>query len=585
MGYCAVRKPIRLPVPFSDLLTSLFARWLRIPDLSVRMFRAASRLSGLDRTTLPVELLPLNSIQMSRGLLNFTVLQTLDGWVLPFWVEQQYHPGSPAFIPRSHLGLSMNITHRNWTSAGSPECPFEPIVDPRGLVTFTPDGWSVDAWVHAGGRTVFPSRTTDVRQSLLNGLPLVCTTYDAGDIVLSSVVYTAGQTAVVRYRLTNNGTTSVNTRLGIAVRPFNPEGVALIESIRAEGGMRTLVVNGKPGITSDKEPGRVLMSDRDHGDVARRFEAGENERQDDTIACSFGLCTAVMVHEVPLAGLGEWECVVTYPLMEGTPSSVPSLEEVSEQWRVLLGKGSTCTLPPCTVADLFAASRSALVASLDGTSVRPGPATYHYFWFRDAAYMLLALDRLGFGKLTDSVIAHFPAAQDRSGMFRSQQGEWDSTGQAIWTAWHHALLTHDEALLGQLFGPLQQGVRWIEGKLVHAPDDPCSDGLMPRGLSAEHLGLADVYFWDSLWSLAGLEAFVRICGMLGRERELSEALTIAARLRDHLERSFAAARERTGVDAIPASPYRMIDSGIIGNVAGWYPLSCILPATSVCGQP
>lgn len=319
------------------------------------------------------------------------------------------------------------------------------------------------------------------------------------------------------------------------------------------------------------------MSDHNRGDVAWRFTSGKYEQQETTATCSSGLCTAVMVHDVPLAGSEEWECVVTHPLNGATTRAIPSLNEVAMQWRALLGKGSAYTLPPGTIADLYAASRSAVVASLDGTSVRPGPATYHYFWFRDAAYMLLALDRSGFGHLTDDVIAHFPATQDRSGMFRSQQGEWDSTGQAIWSAWHHALLTHDTALLKQLFGSLHKGADWIEQKLVRAPDDRRVDGLMPRGLSAEHLGLADVYYWDSLWSLAGLEAFARICATLGKEREYTKTLTRANTLRNHLERSFAAARERTGADAIPTSPFRMIDAGIIGNVAGWYPLQLYTP--------
>ena len=116
----------------SKLITAV-ARRMGVPDLAVQMFNIATELSGLDRSTLPVELLPLNALQLSRGLLNFTVLQTLHGWVLPYWAEQQYDPHSLSFIPRSHYGLSMNVTHRNWTAIGNPWYSTEPIVDPRGL--------------------------------------------------------------------------------------------------------------------------------------------------------------------------------------------------------------------------------------------------------------------------------------------------------------------------------------------------------------------------------------------------------------------------------------------------------------------
>jgi hypothetical protein len=238
----------------------------------------------------------------------------------------------------------------------------------------------------------------------------------------------------------------------------------------------------------------------------------------------------------------------------------------------LLGRGARCRIPEQQIGDLFAASESALLASLDGSSICPGPATYHYFWFRDAAYMLLGLDRLGYGTMTRGIIERFPEEQERSGMFRSQQGEWDSTGQAIWIVWNHTVLTHDHEIADRLFTSLAAGVRWIEKKRMRTPDDPLLDGLMPRGLSAEHLGLADVYYWDSFWSLAGVEAFERICALLGRWPEMSQAHELACALRRDIGRSLETVRERTGIDSIPAGPLRKIDAGSIGSVAAWYPL-------------
>ncbi len=180
------------------------ARKLRIPDLAVRMFRVATDLSGLDKSTLPIELLPLNTVQLSRGLLNFTVLQTLDRWVFPFWAEQQYDPRSLSFIPRSHMGLSMNITHRNWTAVGNPWCSIEPIVDPRGMVTPHPNGWSIDSWLRVDGRTYFPSRCVGVQQSLRGGLPIVVTELDVEKILMRTEAYTARQRFIQRVTVTNS---------------------------------------------------------------------------------------------------------------------------------------------------------------------------------------------------------------------------------------------------------------------------------------------------------------------------------------------------------------------------------------------
>lgn len=561
----------------SDALLPFLARRFRIPPAAVRMFRAASRSSGLDRSTLPVELLPLNTIQMSRGLLNFTVLQTLEHWVLPYWAERQYDPTSPEFIPRSHLGLSMNVTNRNWTAAGSPECAIEPIVDPRGAVTLRPDAWSIDFWLGSGTAVIFPSRSMDVRQSLHENLPIVRTVATVEDLVMTSTVYTVNGTTAIRIGVANSGRAWRGARLGVAIRPFNPEGVALIEEIRADASGRGIAIDGTLGITVDTPPSRLLMSNRAAGDVAWRFAEETQGGDDREITCASGLATAVMIFDLSLGPGEAKEVTLRCPLdSPGTPEVEP-LTAVVEKWKDLLGRGAVCQLPDRRIGDLFEASKSALLASLDATSICPGPATYHYFWFRDAAYMLLALDRLGYGTMTRGVIERFPEGQERSGMFRSQQGEWDSTGQAIWSVWNHAVFAHDPSLAERLFPSLVKGIGWIEAKRMHAPGDPLLDGLLPRGLSAEHLGLADVYYWDSFWSLAGVEAFERICAMLGKGDERDRAHRLAVSLRRAIGCSINAARAHIGTSAIPAGPLRSIDAGIIGTVAAWYPLQLFPP--------
>ena len=279
-----------------------------------------------------------------------------------------------------------------------------------------------------------------------------------------------------------------------------------------------------------------------------------------------------MIFDLLLAAAEEREVVLTCPLDHHGTAEAEPVAAVVAGWKSLLGRGPGCRVPDHQIGDLFAASESALLASLDGTSICPGPATYHYFWFRDAAYMLLALDRLGYGSLTRAVIERFPDEQERSGMFRSQQGEWDSTGQAIWSVWNHAVHTHDLTIAERLFTSLASGVRWIDRKRMRAPEDPLLHGLMPRGLSAEHLGLADVYYWDSFWSLAGVEAFERICALLGRRPEMAHAHELAGALRRDIGRSLDTAHARTGIHGIPAGPLRNIDAGMIGSVAAWYPL-------------
>ena len=92
----------------------------------------------------PIELLRAGMVLHARGLLNSRVLQHNLDWVWPYWIEHQFDPKDEAFIPRAFSLTLINLTHRNWTAIGLPDCPELPIVDPRGLLTPFFDRWSLD---------------------------------------------------------------------------------------------------------------------------------------------------------------------------------------------------------------------------------------------------------------------------------------------------------------------------------------------------------------------------------------------------------------------------------------------------------
>src|SRR5262245_9058126 len=116
----------------------------------------------------PIELLRAGVAFHARGLLNARTFQHNLDWVWPFWVERQFDPHDPAFVPRAFSITHVNLTHRNWTAVGLPDLDWFPIVDPHGLLTPCFDGWSLDAWVlPAEGAPLFPSRCAGADQQLL----------------------------------------------------------------------------------------------------------------------------------------------------------------------------------------------------------------------------------------------------------------------------------------------------------------------------------------------------------------------------------------------------------------------------------
>ena len=83
----------------------------------------------------PVELLRAGMVFHARGLINSRVLQHNLDWVWPYRVQRQFDPKDDAFVPRAFSITHVNLTHRNWTAIGVPDCEALPIVDPRGLLT------------------------------------------------------------------------------------------------------------------------------------------------------------------------------------------------------------------------------------------------------------------------------------------------------------------------------------------------------------------------------------------------------------------------------------------------------------------
>jgi hypothetical protein len=207
--------------------------------------------------------------------------------------------------------------------------------------------------------------------------------------------------------------------------------------------------------------------------------------------------------------------------------------------------------------------------------VYPGPYTYKRFWFRDAAFILNVLLSLGGAERTRRVLKHFAPRQRHDGYFLSQEGEWDSNGEAIWT-YHRFVALTGEALPDASLHAILKGAKWIMRKRLPLDTGRPEAGLLPAGFSAEHLGPNDFYYWDDFWGVAGL----RCAADLLRERDpkfARECDQVAVEFLQTIEQSFPHGPERRYPGAIPASPKRRMDSGAVGSLVADYPLQLFPP--------
>jgi hypothetical protein len=521
----------------------------------------------------PLELLRAGMVFHARGLLNTGAIQHNMDWIWPFWVERQFNPRDEAFIPRAFSLTHINLTHRNWTAVGIPDCDELPIVDPRGLLTPFWDSWSLDAWMASeGGRRIIPSQMDTAEQYLdLNGGLAVVTRFSLDGWTLSSRIKVYERDGVPCCRMTVSALTDEDAWLVVALRPYNPEGVSFVHDIRRETDGPGWRIGRHRVVLFDTNADHYRFSDHRSGDVhARLFEPDRTAG----IHCKVGMATAAALFPVG-KGFAK-EVGVSIPLeRKPRPGAAKARRP---DWEEGLGSYPPLRVPDHRFAYLYEVAVRSIVLHSPG-DVYPGPYTYKRFWFRDSAFILHALLCVGLADRAERVLDRYPDRQTRTGFFLSQEGEWDSNGEALWIMKRYCELTGRKPKPGWRRA-IERGGRWIVRKRLPPEGGELHAGLLPPGFSAEHLGPNDYYYWDDFWGVAGLRAAAWLLNATGNSDTAAFFLRESDRFLECIEESLARVSTRLNRPGMPASPYRRMDSGAVGSLAAGYPLGIFSPRDS-----
>ena len=514
----------------------------------------------------PIELLRAGVVFHARGLINSRVIQHNLDWVWPYWIERQFDPLDPSFIPRAFSITHINLSHRNWTAIGHPDCDELPIVDPRGLLTPFYDGWSLDGWVLAeDGRCLLPSRARDSRQwqELDDGVTVVTeTTMDGLELTSRSRVVLENGIPVCKLTLRAHATAAAS--LVLALRPSNPEGVSFIHRAHLNEDRQGWTVDGNRSVRFSTPAKHHHVSDYQGGDVHIHL----SDREDQTRGvCDVGMVTAAALFAM---APGETREVTASIPLEEAQAQLPSprawAEERQGHARLVCPEPRYQYLYDTAVVSLILHSPE---------DVYPGPFTYKRFWFRDAAFIINALISIGLTDRAERALGRFPERQTAAGYFRSQEGEWDANGEVLWILQRFFRVTNrtpDQHWLA----PIRRGARWIQRKRTSNNLEAPHAGLLPAGFSAEHLGPNDYYYWDDFWGIAGLRAAASM--LADPEPEASERFAKGADdFTRAVDASLASCKQRLRRPAMPASPYRRLDAGAIGSLAVGYPTQLCAP--------
>lgn len=546
-----------------------------VPAEAVRDLRCLFALGKPSKVAMPKELVPIGARLVAKGIWNMVFSGVGTGWVLPYWMERQFRPDSAAFIPRSHQLTAINSTYRNWTGLGLPGYATEGHVDPAGLVSPRPFCWSLDTWLVIGERAYFPSREK-MKQRLVADTPVVETSGKFGAICFRQVDFAATwqklPIIVHKVELSTTRKGAMKGRLIFCLRPYNVEGLSPVYKAHTDG--KFLYADDLVAMVLSRPPDIACLRNYQEGDVAQAlFDLYECTSS----RCEAGLVTAALAYDLSVEKGHPVKFEVYLPiqplaasrreLFQAAPVDTGE-ERIIAYWQKRTSAGMQIEVPDEKLKSAFEANKSFLLMLWDGGSITPGVFTYHHFWYRDAAYQLLALDRTGFSLEAEKVLLTYPKRQTRSGFFRSQEGEWDSNGQAIFALYHHYRQTQSEAFLRHVYPSVRKGAEWI---IAHADAPP--HGLLPAGFSAEHFGPNDFYYWDNFWAVEGLKLAARLAQEAKDRQSAARFRREERSYRRRLENSIDAAARRLGNDLFPTAPDRGADGGIIGNIAAAYPLT------------
>ena len=523
----------------------------------------------------PTELLRSGVVLHARGLINSLAIQHNLDWIWPYWVECQYNPRNEAFIPRSFSLTQINLTHRNWTALGVPDSHEFPLVDPRGLTTPFYDGWSLDVWIIPGdGKPLIPSRVINVSQRMVMDDNLCVITESSLDqLRLKLKAEVIGSSAAPLCQVRISGSSSVKARLVVSLRPYNPEGVSFINSISLYEDSLGWQINRESNVYFDKAPDQCVFSDYHRGDVYGCLSQTESDKE---VSCKVGMASAAAVYIVESGG--SQEITISVPLTKnkietGTYRDYQKTAQLA--WKKSLEGVCSLQIPDQHFKFLYDAAISTMILH-SPKEVYPGPYIYRRFWFRDAAFILQGLLCVGLKERVRRALDCFRARQTLSGYFLSQEGEWDSNGEALWIMRQYCEMT-GQVPPKEWQGSINKAGEWICKKRLSGHLKEPHAGLMPSGFSAEHLGPNDFYYWDDFWSVSGLQAAASLATLYNDHDRAVHFKQESLVLRESVDQSLRIVNKRLKRPAIPASPYRRLDSGAIGSLVASYPLHIVGP--------
>lgn len=282
------------------------------------------------------------------------------------------------------------------------------------------------------------------------------------------------------------------------------------------------------------------------------------------------------------------------------PDGAAAQASVAPAWQAVYGQSAQLTLPDPWLQQAWQASLTNLLLLRDKVDswyiVKPGAFNYNRFWYRDAAYIVHALDAAGLPQLAEESLQVFwrsdvpcavnqtaawapSVAQMADGMWTAPSDEWDGPGQALWALVSHWRFTGNTKWLQDAWPAIRKGTEHIAAsrQAAKAVEQGAEIGLLPLGVGEALIDRAHVLY-HNYWSAFGVAQATQAAVALGHNDDAARYLNEYADFAGVIQAAAAAAyvaKDATHgwIPAAVGAP----TSRLWGTIAALYPPT-ILPA-------
>ena len=293
-----------------------------------------------------------------------------------------------------------------------------------------------------------------------------------------------------------------------------------------------------------------------------------------------------------------------YDLNAGKNDAVGALRAASpgaganQKWETLLQNGAQFSTGNAGLDNLYRTSLlnifllrtkypGAANAGQDLYVIKPGASIYDAFWYRDAAYMIAALDSAGQSEEAEKSLRLFwqtglsgnfgSYEQQESGLWQSPLNQSDGQGQVLWALVNHSQFSGNVEWLRTVYPNIRKGADWIRNVTAQMRyctekgDRPIYYGLLPAA-EGEAIGQGYIYYHD-FWAVLGLRMSIEAAKALEEENDTKWMTETYNRFCANLSASVKLAFERvSGNQYIPATPFHPVSQfDIWGSIAALYP--------------